>query len=189
MNSKFLIKRAVVVVTLLFAVFSGFLGDFAPPEEVDATFAVGFGSFIVLIVLFIASALARERSSIKRRRRWLMIAIIFFAASIASGLVYKRNFDWLIFAYPPESTEANYIAGTKLTPEAQRYQVTRAVSQAQLVAKFGGMQNRHRVWTPESLYQAKMILVVNYLVLVLSLASTIFCLTEVVLVEVRKRSE
>lgn len=166
-------------VTALFAMFGGFLTFVAPPEEANSRFAVGLSSALALVVLLLISALVRRPLRRRSRRRWLGVAVGLSVLAVAAALSYWWNLDRLTFPFPPESTRAEYVAGTELTPEARQYLAenpSKPVSA--VVADFGGMENRELVWPPHALRRAKMLLIVNYIALVLSLAGAIFCLTE-----------
>jgi hypothetical protein len=47
-----------------------------------------------------------------------------------------------------------------------------------MVADFGGITQRELVWTASSIEQAKALMLVTYLLMVLGLATGIFCLIE-----------
>jgi hypothetical protein len=84
----------------------------------------------------------------------------------------------LTFVYPPENPQAEYLAGTHYTPAAQQWADSTRQSASEIVAKFGGLAKRNRVWSDSSLMHARLILIVNYLVVVLSIVAAIFSLIE-----------
>jgi len=179
MGKQTILKRGIEAVTFLFAIFGGFLTNIAPPEEANSRFAIGISSFLALIVLMLITALVKKPLKAKAKRRWLVVAVVLFAVSLGSALFYVWNLDKLTFAYPPESTKAEYVGGTTLTPDAQSYKNEhQAKTISEIVADFGGMENRELVWPPEAVRSAKLILMINYILLVLSLAGCIFCFTE-----------
>ena len=179
MRGQKLLKRGIEAVTFIFAMFGGFLTNIAPPEEANSRFAVGLTSFLSLIVLLIITALVKKPLSRKSKRRWLAVATALFVLSVGSALAYLWNLDRLTFSYPPESARAEYVGGTRLTPEALQYRGEHPdVTISGVVADFGGMGNRELVWPPEAIRSAKLILIINYILLVLGLAGSIFCLTE-----------
>lgn len=179
MKGREILGRAAEVVTFLFAMFSGYLEKVAPPEDV-AEFAVGLASFLALILLLFVSVQARGRFSARRRRIWMIVAGVLTAVALVSGLVYQRHLGTLTFFYPPEDPEAEHlIHGTRYTPEAQVL-ADQGMSPGQVLAQFGP-ENLHQVWPPESIESARTILTVNYLILVLALAGTIFSLVEIYL--------
>jgi hypothetical protein len=182
MKQGSILEWGVKIVTSLFALFGGFLTFIAPPEESNSRFAVGLASFLALLVLLLISALVRKPLTERSRRRWVTAAIIFFALALGTSLAYWWNLDRLTFAYPPESTRAEYVAGTRLAPDAQKYMNENpGKTVSNIVADFGGLENRELVWPPDALRTAKLLLLVNYIALVLSMAAAIFCLTESVL--------
>ena len=179
MRGQTILKRAIELITFLFAMFGGFLTNVAPPEEVNSRFAVGISSFLSLIVLLIISALVTRPLTRKLKRRWLIAASALFMLALGSALAYVWNINRLTFPYPPESIRAEYVGGTRLTPEAEEYRranPTKTISN--VVADFGGMESRELVWPPDSIRSAKLILLINYMLLVLGLSGSIFCLTE-----------
>ena len=177
MDTKELLVAAVEVVAFLFVAFSGFLTNIAPPEA-DANFAIGISSFFALIVLLFAKALSKKLPKKKYLMAWYIAAVICFVAAVVSGFAYKSYTDQLTFAYPPGSTKAEYVKGTEMTRLAREYKERTGRTDAEVVAAFEGLANRDKVWLPESIRRSRQILVANYVVLVLTLASTIFALTE-----------
>lgn len=174
MNRGVLIK-GIEIVSVLFAAFGGFLAGIAPPEEADARFAVGISSSLALIILFTVAALSKK----KYRVTWIIASACLFVVAIGAAYYYKTTYDALTFEYPPGS----HVAGTELTPEAREYQQRHAgLSNAQLLARFGGLPNKGRVWPEASVNSARAKLIFVYVVLVLAISSAIFGLTEGVLV-------
>lgn len=177
MNNKYLIK-GIEIIGILFAAFGGFLIGIAPPQEADAKFAVGVSSFLALIILFIISALSNK----EYQKRWLISGIVLFFVILFAAYNYKSNYDNLAFEYPPGNSQVEHIAGTELSQDAIDYKNEHpGLSNSQLLAKFGGLQNKERVWKKESISQAGTKLIGSYVFLVLVIASAIFALTEGVL--------
>src|SRR5712692_5657982 len=153
--------------------FSGFLTSIAPPEETNSKFAVGICSFLTLLILLFVSVFAQKPLAKRSRKVWLGISILFFMATIVSAFLYKGNLDRLTFAYPLGNTVAEYVAGTEFTSYAKKVREENpGETVSQFVAGFGGPPNRELVWTPVSIRHATMMLLINYTVLVLSLAIT-----------------
>lgn len=170
---------AVQVVVFLFAAFGGFLKEVAPPEQSNPKFAVGFSSFLVLIVLLIVSAVSKEAPTDKFRRRWIVAGIVFFVLAVVSGLLYPWTLDKLTYDYPPppDAAEARHIRGLTLTKKAEdfiaRHPDKESPGQLELNLPY------EVIWTADSVSKAKMLLNLNYIALVLSIASAVFCLLEV----------
>jgi hypothetical protein len=179
-KSKEVLGRVAEVATFLFAMFGGFLEKVAPPEEANASFALGLGSFMTLVVLLAISVLARRRFSARRRSVWIAVAGVLAVVALAAGLLYQRQLGRLTFFYPPQGAEAErLVRGTRYTPSAQRL-ADQGVEPGRILASFGP-ENFSRVWPQEAVEDAKTILTVNYLLLVLSLAGAVFALVEVYL--------
>ena len=185
MNDRKILLRATEMVAFLFAAFSGFLKGIAPPEQA-ARVSVGTASFLALCVFLLLSFQGKKKVPVAEHRFWVMTggALTIFAA--ASALLYVYNRDRLTFAYPPEPPSAEYIAGTQYTPTAQAFMKTNGLSAPQALAQFGGLPNRHLVWTADSIIRARIILVASYLLFVLSLAGAIFSLVELRTVPARR---
>ncbi len=185
MQARDIIAKAIGVVTFLFAAFSGFLRHIAPPEEAGPHFAVGFSSVMTLCVLLLISALPRKKQT--KASFWnifLIVAGVLFMAAVVSGLVYKSNLERLTFPYPADSPAARHVRGTVYTPAAQAELDQHSLKTIPaLVADFGGISALELVWTRDSINEAKMVLTINYVIVVLTIASGIFCLTEGLLVK------
>jgi hypothetical protein len=67
-----------------------------------------------------------------------------------------------------------------LTNEAAAYRTKRPErsNSSILVADFGGIKNRDLVWTHGSIEQVRVIMLAAYLVTILGIATSIFCLIE-----------
>jgi hypothetical protein len=176
------IKVTVEVVLFLFAAFGGFLTNVAPPDDAGGHFAHGLASFSCLIVLLLVSAISKGRI---KRRYWIIAASIFLISFIGTGLFYKRVFGELTFPFPPETSQNQKLyvgAGTDYTDEARKALAKDpTLTASELVDGLGGVDFKARVWPQRSLYNASLKLTIYYLLMVLSLASVIFCLTEGVL--------
>lgn len=181
MKGKEVLGRVVEVVTFLFAMFGGFLEKVAPPEEANADIAVGLGSFMALIILLVISVRARGHFSVRRRRLWTVTAGSLAVVALVAGLFYQRHLGSLTFFYPPEAAEAEQLVrGTRFTQSAQKL-ADQGMDPGRILAIYGP-ENFNLVWPPEAVEDAKTILTINYLLLVLSLAGTVFGLIEVYLV-------
>ena len=180
MNTRTIIAKAIQVVTFLFSAFSGFLGNIAPPEEAGAGFAVGFASILSLCVLLFVSYLAHIKLTAKRFRNIVLVAAaILIVVGIVSGLMYNANLNALTVGLPPEAPEARHVVGTEFTDfgKAQRDKNPSA-SLATFIYDNGGAEALNRLWKQDSLNRAKQVLLVNYVILVLSIAGAVFFLAE-----------
>ena len=190
MNTKDILSKGIEVVSFLLAAFSGFLKNIAPPEEANATFAVGLSSVLTLVVFLLASALSKSRFRKKYKKIWLSASAAFFLVAIIAAFVYKGNTDELTFAYPPGNTKAEFIGGTVFTPEGQAYRASHPQETiSELVADYGGIAQRELIWTRDSIHWASMKLTINYVLLIVSLAGTIFGLTEGILIDPKQNAK
>ena len=176
MTDRKILVRAIEMVAFLFAAFSGFLKGIAPPEQA-ARFSVGTASFLAVCLFLLLSVQRNKKVPVAKQRFWLLLGGVLTVIAALSAAMYFYNRERLTFPYPPEHPSGEYIQGTHLTPSAQTL-MRAGLSAPQVLARFGGLPNRHLVWVADSILQAKIILVTNYLVFVLSLAGAIFSLIE-----------
>jgi hypothetical protein len=176
------LAKGIEAVTALLAAFGGFLLNLAPPDETGVKFAVGISSFLAFLAFLFISVFAQKNPVPKNRKYWIIAAALFAITFTISAFVYSNKFEKLTFIYPPDDTDqVRYVNGTQLTPDAdKRMKASPNLSRAELLDKFGE-DKRHEVWTQESIDNARQVLVVNYVLVVLSLALAVFCLTEGIL--------
>jgi hypothetical protein len=177
-DSKKLLTSLGQVVVFLFSAYGGFLKRIAPPDETGTSYAVGVLSFLVLIVLLIVSAAARRAPGTKYRKAWLTAGIVCFAIAIPSALLYPKVLDKYTYSYPPEKPTEFRIKGddTALTQDAKEWiqENPRDASPGTLARKLP----KDDIWTPTSIEHSRSVLLGAYALLVLSLATAIFCLLE-----------
>jgi hypothetical protein len=165
------------VVSFLFLAFGGFLKQVAPPDETNPGFYIGIVSFFVLIVLLAVSAVARRLPGTKNRRAWMLAGIASFVLAVPSAIVYPRMLHK--YTYPsPESPHSTRVKGsddglTKVVREWLQDQPY-VPDATELVRKFPPGQ----VWEKQSIESARTTLLLSYGALVLTLATSIFCLLE-----------
>src|SRR5215467_9816747 len=168
MRNNRVLTRAVEGVVFLFAAFSGFLTGIAPPEEA-AQFSVGAASVLALCLFLFISIWSKKKPRPRERKLWLVLAASLMLVAAIAGLSYRYSLDVLTFTYPPDYPTSRYFAGTQYTPEALALADKEGLSAGQVVAKFGGLPNRHLVWNVLSVERARIILVTNYLIFTLSI--------------------
>jgi hypothetical protein len=190
MGTKDYLAKAFEIVTIILAGFSGYLKGIAPPDETGASFWVGVVSFATLLIFLVVLTLARGKLRSEQKKYWLGAALILFVLFIRFAFAYQTDRELLTFLWPPnEDPKSLYVGGgTSLTSKAQAAKDRDpSLTSAQLVAGFGGIDKdlgvdrRSAVWPPEAIQSARKKLSVDYLVLVLSIATAIFCLTEGIL--------
>ena len=178
MNNKNLLAAFIEVVVFLFAAFSGFLSNIAPPVHPTISYAVGISSFFVLIILLIISALAKKKDPRKNRGSWIKAGVVAFIVALPVGLIYPWTLSKLTYTYPPPPDKAIAwrVNGWELTTQAQQFiqENPGRYSPAQLELNL----EYEDIWTEGSVSKAKVILMVNYTLLVMSLSIAIFCLLE-----------
>ena len=178
MDYKKNLATVLEVVVFLFAAFSGFLQRIAPPIQPDASYAVGITSFFVLLVLLFISALARKAGKGRARKSWIRAGIIALVVAFPLGLAYPWLLSRLTYTYPPppEAAVARRVNSWELTETAKEFikENPGNYSPGQLELNL----DYDDIWTASSLSKARTILLVSYTMLVLSLATAIFCLLE-----------
>lgn len=184
MDTKKVIARAIGIISFIFAAFGGFLKDIAPPEEAHAKYAVGISSMLVLCLLLFISALSQHKPQKKFKNQWLTTSIITFIFTI----IFSFTYYWLSLKYTFRYDSENIVAGSILTQKAQDYiKIEPKDDNSELLYDFGGVENRTQVWTNSSIIKVKMLLTTTYIMLVLSLSTTIFCLTEGILTRLKTK--
>jgi hypothetical protein len=179
MRSKQLLVRGVEIVTFLFAAFGHFLLNVAPPEEGRLRISIGIASVLTLGLLLYISALARALPARTHKRAWLIAAGSLLAVVIVALPWYRSNLGKYTFAYPAPDSPSSFVRGSELWPKAAAYWKSNPHKTVQdIVGDFGGPGARTVVWTEASIQSASTILGIHYLVVVLSLTSALFCLTE-----------
>lgn len=175
---KKLLTTFVEAVVFLFAAFGGFLTKIAPPPQTNAAYAVGVGSFFILILLMIISAIARSAPARRHRRKWVRAGVICFLIALPLGLLYPWVLGKLTYAYPPlpEEPVAQRVNGWDLTDTAKEFIKEKPgnYTPAQLELNLP----YEEIWTADSVSKATIILLLNYTFLILTLATAIFCLLE-----------
>lgn len=184
MTTKGILGTSVETVTFILGAFSGFLKNIAPPDETKASMVVGIVSFSALVVLLFVSALARGKLQARHKKYWLATALLLFVIFLISAFVYDRDRTRLTFLWPPGEPNQQLLVGggDDLMPKAQESKrLHPELTPTQLVSGFGGMDRRTAVWPTEAIQYAGRKLKIEYVMMVLSLATAIFCLTEGVL--------
>jgi hypothetical protein len=175
---KRLAAWGIEIVAFLFAAFGGFLTRIAPPDQTGVSFGVGIVSFLVLIVLLIVSALATQAPSRTYRRRWIAAGVVCFLLVVPGVLLYYQAWEQNTYGYPPEQPMVRHVGAldndrTELAQNWVRRHPNEA-SPAELEANLG----YERVWRPAAIARANRRLLFTYGWVVLSLATSIFCLIE-----------
>jgi len=168
----------IEIVTFLLAAFGGFLTRIAPPDQTRASYGVGILSFLVLIVLLIVSALARQAPSKTYRKHWIAGGVVCFLLALLGVLLYYEAWEQNTYAYPPEKPMVRHVRASDKdrTGIAQDWVLAHPneASPADLEANLP----YEKIWNPEAIARANKRLLLTYGWVVLSLATTIFCLIE-----------
>lgn len=190
MKSRSVLVKGVEVVVFLFAGFSHFLTDIAPPTITGSfSFETGISSFFSLCILLYIASLTKDYHKRKFNKIWRTISVIFFGASVVLSFLYKSQYEQRILLYPNTTEGVTYVIGTVLTQEAQSYQEVHQRSTAQLVSDFGGVNNISMIWVPESIKSSRSLLSILYVSLIIALSTTIFSLTEGILGKYEKEED
>jgi len=181
MNARRLLRDGTELVAVLLAAFHGFLFNLAPTEEIRKSSSIGITSFILLIVLLFIIFFRRRRQQLQSYRKWMLIAAI--ACALLGPVlffVYLKETNRLTFVYPPDDPHAqSYVRGKVLTPKAKKWKDDHpGISDSWLVDNFGGIDDKEKVWTHESIGAAEIELTVSYVLFVVLLAGAVLCLLE-----------
>lgn len=183
-DMKALLTSSIEVVIFLLTAFGGFLKKIAPPDQTGASYDVGAMSFLMLILLMIASALGRNKQGERSSRGWVVAgSVLFFFAMIAAVLypyVLSR------YTYPqfsdPQTRHIN-ASNRYLTPDAQQYLSANPSA---------GPEELDRnlpdgdTWTRSGIQRAEFWLLASYACLVLCISGAIFTLLEANLIRTSK---
>jgi len=177
-DAKGILAWAIEIVAFLTAAFGGFLTKFAPPEQADASFAVGAASFLMLLVLLLVSAVGRRAPGAANRQRWIVAGAIAAVMVLPPLYLYSQLLDRYTYWYPPEQPTVRHLAGdpSSLTAVAKRW-----AEQHPDESSPGALEQNlpdGGVWTPDGLGAARRRLQLTYVWLVVALATAIFCLIE-----------
>jgi hypothetical protein len=174
-------KIAFEAVTIIFAAFGHFLFNISPPDE-TGQFAVGLSSFIAVCVFLFIVAIRSNQPRLKYKRNWLIVASVLFVLAIGSGLSYSSNYNKLVTRVPPETRIRELIIGTEWTEEGKAYREEHPEKTvAEILYDYGGESCIELVWKKESIVDAKNRLTRSYVLFVVMLSGTIFCLGEGIL--------
>jgi hypothetical protein len=173
-DHKKLLTSFIEVVTFLFAAFGGFLRAIAPPDEVNSSYPIGILSFFTLIILLTVSAVARQSSASSSFRGWLIVGLVAFALAMVAAFEYHEIY--YKYTYVSSSGIRKVSADNKfLTPDASQFQKQNpTAAPADLAKNFADDD----IWTRDGLNAAEQQLLFWYAFLVLTLATSIFCLLE-----------
>lgn len=191
-NYTVLLKSAVSVVVFLFGTFSGFLLKFAPPDPSDELkIPVGIAEFLALAILLFVSLLCNFQATQKKvnQRRfiklWLWIAGMLIICFAVSSVVYYSNLK--------ENTikQTNWniqlIRGAELTADSkeickeEKQDRSSKECESFLLYKYytsNEILEKHYLWTEESVHDATIKLLINYLAVIISICGILFSLVE-----------
>jgi hypothetical protein len=173
---KTLLISLVEVVTFLLASFGGFLKNIAPPDQVGANYSVGIMSFLLLIVLLVISAVARNLPDQSTSKRWLGAGSVLFCISVCAGLLYPYLLSNYTYPHQTELSHRQIGAPDKyLTSDARQYKAANPSAGVDDL-----LQNLPDgdVWSSDGIERTSLLLLISYMALVLALAGAIFCLLE-----------
>lgn len=191
-NYTVLLKSAISVVVFLFGAFSGFLLKFAPPDPSDELqIPIGIAEFLALAILLFVSLLCNYQATKKKVNQrkfiqlWLWIAGILIIVFAVSAIVYYGN----IKKHTIKQTNWNtrLIKGSALTTDSKEIckeeGQNRSIDECEsfLLYKYytsNEILNKHFLWTEESVTDATMKLLINYLVVIISICGILFSLVE-----------
>jgi pimeloyl-ACP methyl ester carboxylesterase len=144
-----------------------------PSDSSLSMVMIGVALFGVLLVLLVA------RNALKAKHSSLICGIVIIGGLLFSIACYYKNLQRLTFYYPADGNgRRRYVAGTELTDQVKKELPSEAVNNndelAKYLAKIGGLEEKSKVWTPESIQNANNILTYNYIALWICLSSAVF---------------
>jgi len=191
-NYSVVLKSAISVVVFLFGAFSGFLLKFAPPDPSDELqIPIGIAEFLALAILLFISLLCNYQATRKKanQRRfiqlWLWIAGTLIIGFAVSGIMYYSN----IKNHTIRQTNWNIrlVKGSTLTPDSknicgeEKQDRSTADCESFLLYKYytsNEVLDKHFLWTEESVNEATMKLLINYIAVIVCICGILFSLVE-----------
>jgi hypothetical protein len=179
---KTILVRSTQAVTLLFGAFGGALTKLAPPDRDVPDLSVGIASLLSLALLLTIGAMANAWTPAAQtwfRRVLAAVVAIGCAVAIVVGSRYLDDRHQLVKGSPREDPEVYYVAGTEHTTAADSEQRKNpALTDDDLVMKYGGPTKLTRIWTEESIQRASDRLRHEYIAFVLAISLAVFCAAE-----------
>jgi hypothetical protein len=175
-DTKALLTSFVEVVTFLLTAFGGFLKKIAPPDQTGASYAVGAMSFLMLIVLMIASAVGRNKVEKRPSRGWVIAGVVLFFFALTAAFVYPyvlSRYTYPQFADP--KTRRINASVEYLSPDARRYLSANPNATPEELDR--NLPDGD-IWTHAGIQRAELWLLAAYACLVLSISGAIFSLLE-----------
>src|SRR3974390_2704901 len=148
------LKYGLQLIAILLAAFHGFLFKLSPPEVVRQSAAVGIASVLLLIVFLFITFLAGRHTANSRYRKWMCgVALTCTVLGTFAFFKYQAETVGLTFHFPPVEHDAElYVKGTVLTPAGTEWKALFPdKTDSELVDGAGGIANRDKVWTSESI--------------------------------------
>lgn len=191
-NYSVVLKSAISVVVFLFGAFSGFLLKFAPPDPSDELqIPIGIAEFLALAILLFISLLCNYQATKKKanQRRfvqlWLWVVAILIIGFAVSGVLYYSN----IKKHTIKQTNWNIrlIKGSTLTPDSknicgeEKQNKSAEECESFLLYKYytsSEVLEKHFLWTEESVNDATMKLLINYIIVITCICGILFSLVE-----------
>jgi hypothetical protein len=172
------LRNAIKVVTISLTAFSGFLKGIAPPEDAGTAVAIGMAAISGVFSLLLIGAIAKggTKRANTSRTHWIIAAMTLFLASVSMYYVYFRAVENTTFTCPPTNRVTIY---GQLNLEARQKLSTDFGNDFCLMIRTIGSQSDYPLLSqPGSISNARMALRMYYIVFVIMLLSSIFCLTD-----------
>ena len=187
METRSALHRAIEFAAFLLGAFGGFLTEIAPPQVSNVGFAVGVAQFVTAGGFLIATG-RFDRDNPAANQFWLGLAILLMVAFVFTAIMYQKDLAQFTFNFPPDSEDAvKALGGADLTREANDLAVRLGwnpedlgpSAKAELVDEFGGIGNRHYIWTAASIRSAERQLTLEYVFLVFTISLSFAAFVEV----------
>lgn len=186
-----ILKSAASLITYFFTIGGSFLLNIAPPKSLitgtNILSLTGLVTIISLAVLLIIKAIIKLSSKQKAKKHhvmWFIIGVFTFSVFCVSATKYFIALDSKTFSY---FDDIKVIKGDTLQANAlsakNESELKNGIdlSDADLLAKFGGINNITFVWKKDSVKENEHLLNLLYVLTVISIAISTFSLIEGVL--------
>jgi hypothetical protein len=142
------------------------------------SFTIGFGSVLCGLFFLGISALSLTFRPTSHKRVFAVLSIALAVSVVYVGIQYQQLTGQLTIDVPSSGATKKIVIGAQLTAAAQAYVQKHPEPLRDVLLDFGGESQRESVWPRESINSAKIRLSNWFIALTVSIAGSLFCLTE-----------